>query len=85
MRRKGPRTPNPARFRTARHRFPRRTVADSAASDYGWVEITVRVPQDEYVHPEIVRDDLLDVVPWTSVTAFVADTSPGYEANEVAP
>lgn len=43
-----------------------------------WVEITLRLPQDEYVHPDLVRDDVLAQFPWDNVTGFVSDTSPGY-------
>lgn len=50
----------------------------SAASTDLWVDVTLRLPQDEFVHPEIVRDDLLDVLPFEVAQARVTDTSPGY-------
>lgn len=46
-----------------------------------WVEITVRVPQEELVHPEIVRDDLAAAVHeagYGDCEFSVTDTSPGY-------
>ena len=59
-------------------RGPEVSAERPAATTPLWVEVTLRLPQDEFVHPEIVRDDLLDALPFTVETASVTDTSPGY-------
>jgi len=51
---------------------------DSAATTEPWVEVTIRVPQEEFVHPDLVRGDVLGAMPWDGITATVTDTSPGY-------
>lgn len=59
------------------------TPERDAATDELWVEVTLRLPQDEFVHPDIVRDDLVDDLAFSVTSATVTDTSPGY--MELAP